>query len=195
MRGEAKSRGGLRGEAKVATATKKFHYDFRGKVVMDIGSSTGGFTDLALKAGAARVIAIEKGTKQMQEPMRSDERVELHEKTDVFDVRDFDVDTIMIDVSFLSIKKVLKHIKNIFRRECVDILALVKPQFEARPEELNNGIVKNNKIRREIFREFEDFLRKNNFLIIDKTEDIQKGKHGNQERFYFLRLYGEKTIA
>ena len=77
-----------RAELKLAEAVEAFGYDFRGKTVLDIGSSTGGFTKLALRKGARKVVAIEKGTKQMKAPLRFDERVELHEKTDIFDVRD-----------------------------------------------------------------------------------------------------------
>ena len=75
-----------RAELKLAEAVKDFRYDFRGKTVLDIGSSTGGFTELALEQGAKRVYAIEKGTNQMAKPLRYDPRIILMEKTDIFEV-------------------------------------------------------------------------------------------------------------
>ena len=74
-----------RAENKLKDAAEAFHYDFRSKTVLDIGSSTGGFTEYALSSGATRVIAVEKGTRQMKAPLRFDSRVELHEKTDIFE--------------------------------------------------------------------------------------------------------------
>ena len=74
-----------RAEYKIEDAAKAFSFDFRGKIVMDIGSSTGGFTEYALNRGAKIVIAVEKGTRQMKAPLRFDSRVELHEKTDIFE--------------------------------------------------------------------------------------------------------------
>ena len=87
-----------RAEGKLEGAVRAFRYDFRNKTVLDIGSSTGGFTELALKLGAKKVIAIEKGTNQMKAPLRFDMRVDLHEKTDFFDVTDLEaVDTVVAD--------------------------------------------------------------------------------------------------
>ena len=103
-----------RAEGKLEGAVRAFHYDFRNKTVLDIGSSTGGFTELALKLGAKKVIAIEKGTRQMKAPLRFDSRVDLHEKTDFFDVESLpEIDVIVADVSFVSLKKIL-----VKAREC-----------------------------------------------------------------------------
>ena len=76
-----------RGYFKIESATRAFNFDFKNKVVLDIGSSTGGFTQYALDHGATKVIAVEKGTNQMVSPLRFDPRIELHEKTDIFDIR------------------------------------------------------------------------------------------------------------
>ena len=102
-----------RAESKLVGAVKAFGFDFRGKIVLDIGSSIGGFTELALKLGAAKVIAIEKGTRQMKAPLRYDERIDLREKTDIFEVLDLGqrIDVVLADVSFVSLKKVLSHAK------------------------------------------------------------------------------------
>ncbi len=198
-----------RAELKLSGAVRAFGYDFRGKTVLDIGSSTGGFTELALRQGAAKVIAVEIGTKQMKAPLRFDPRVDLHEKTDFFDVvgvnkdgkllvkqRENDgelvtrlqVDTVVADVSFVSLKKILAHVKRVVQRRA-DFLVMLKPQFEARAEQLNRGVVKNEKMRREIIRDFQQWLAKNGFVIIKKRDNEVVGKIGkNQERFYWLRL-------
>ncbi len=198
-----------RAELKLSGAVRAFGYDFREKTVLDIGSSTGGFTELALRQGAEKVIAIEVGTKQMKAPLRFDARVDLHEKTDFFDVvgvnkdgkllfkqRENDgelvtrlqVDTVVADVSFVSLKKILAHVKRVVQRRA-DFLVMLKPQFEARAEQLNRGVVKNEKMRREIIRDFEQWLAKNGFVIIRKRDNEVVGKIGkNQERFYWLRL-------
>ena len=97
-----------RGYLKIKGASSAFDFDFRGKTVLDIGSSTGGFTKLALDSGAAKVIAVEKGTGQMVAPLRFDPRVELHEKTDIFDF-EAKPDVVVADVSFLSLTKILKY--------------------------------------------------------------------------------------
>ena len=195
-----------RAENKLAGAAQAFSYDFRGKTVLDIGSSTGGFTEYALLRGAKKVIAIEKGTKQMKAPLRFDPRIDLREKTDIFSVtrsslsRDQDenneneskidtrIDTILADVSFISLKQVLLHAKKQLASPQTDFLVMLKPQFEARPFQLKNGIVKNETIRRDIIKDFEAWLKNNGFLIVNKRDNTLAGKNGNLERFYFLKL-------
>ena len=81
----AKSSIRTRGYTKLSSAAKAFNFNFRDKIVLDIGSSTGGFTQYALDSGAKKVIAVEKGTNQMAKPLRFDPKIELHEKTDIFD--------------------------------------------------------------------------------------------------------------
>ena len=202
-----------RGYSKLADAAKVFDFDFRDKVVLDIGSSTGGFTKYALGRGAKKVIAIEKGTNQMEYPLRNDPRIELHEKTDIFDVKartvrfinnqknpeqgnidNFDnngiiqvPDIILADVSFLSLTKILKYAKINLSRSNTNFLVMLKPQFEATPAQLHNGVVKNETIRREIIKRFEQWLRQNGFIIIKKHDNDLRGKTGNRERFYWLK--------
>ena len=205
-----------RAENKLAGAAQAFSYDFRSKTVLDIGSSTGGFTEYALLRGAKKVIAIEKGTKQMKAPLRFDPRIDLREKTDIFSVtrsslsRDQDesevnksnldkpktdtpkinvkIDTILADVSFISLKQVLLHAKKQLASPQTDFLVMLKPQFEARPFQLKNGVVKNETIRRDIIKDFEAWLKNNGFLIVNKRDNTLAGKNGNLERFYFLKL-------
>ena len=201
-----------RAENKLAGAAQAFSYDFRGKTVLDIGSSTGGFTEYALLRGAKKVIAVEKGTKQMKAPLRFDPRIDLREKTDIFSVtrnslsRDqnksnenesktdvkidaiLKIDTILADVSFISLKQVLLHAKKQLAAPQADFLVMLKPQFEARPFQLKNGVVKNETIRRDIIKDFEAWLKNNGFLIVNKRDNTLAGKNGNLERFYFLKL-------
>lgn len=198
-----------RAELKLAGAVRAFSYDFRGKAVLDIGSSTGGFTELALRHGAVKVIAVEVGTKQMKAPLRFDSRVDLYEKTDFFDVvganedgkllvkqiendgelvKRLQVQTVVADVSFVSLKKILTHAKRLVQRKA-DFLVMLKPQFEARPQQLNRGVVKNERMRREIMKDFEQWLTRNGFSVVKKRDNEVVGKVGkNQERFYWLRL-------
>lgn len=179
-----------RAEGKLLAAVRDFKYDFLGKVVLDIGSSTGGFTELALGLGAKKVIAIEKGTRQMKAPLRFDPRVELHEKTDIFKVLILKekIDVIVADVSFVSLKKVLIHAKCFLASRETDFLVMLKPQFEADSGQLVRGVVKNEKMRREIMRDFEDWLKRNGFLVLGKRDNEVIGRKGNQERFYLLKV-------
>ncbi len=180
-----------RAEGKLAGAARAFSYDFRGKRVLDIGSSTGGFTEYALEHGAKKVIAVEKGTKQMKAPLRFDARIDLREKTDIFDVKKEEVgevDTILADVSFVSLRKIISYAKENLATIKTDFLVMLKPQFEAEEKQLNRGVVKNEKIRREIVKDFELWLVKNGFLILNKRDNEVVGKNGNKERFYLLKI-------
>jgi len=178
-----------RGYIKLADASRAFNFDFRGKVVLDIGSSTGGFTKYALEHGAKKVIAVEKGTNQMVSPLRYDQRIDLHEKTDIFNVEKLirTPDVVVADVSFLSLTRVLAHTKRHIAGPHTDFLIMLKPQFEAKPDQLVKGIVKNEKTRREIIKNFEQWLKQNDFVTIKKRDNTLQGKHGNKERFYWLR--------
>ena len=184
-----------RGYFKIEGAARAFNFErplgrvpfFKNKVVLDIGSSTGGFTQYALDHGAKKVIAVEKGTNQMKEPLRSDPRVELHEKTDIFDFVCIP-DVILADVSFISLTKVLKYAKDNLAKKDTEFLVMLKPQFEAAEKDLNNGIVKNETIRRNIIKNFEQWLKTNGFIIVNKKDNDLQGKHGNTERFYYLHL-------
>ena len=177
-----------RAEGKLEGAVRAFRYDFRDKTVLDIGSSTGGFTELALKLGAKKVIAVEKGTNQMKAPLRFDGRIDLREKTDFFDCEKMsEVETVVADVSFVSLTKILAHAKKIVPKSA-DYLVMLKPQFEARPDQLWKGVVKNEKVRREIIKNFEFWLKNNDFVILNKRDNEVIGKNGNKERFYFIKI-------
>lgn len=178
------SRAGL----KLASVAEKLGLDFKDKVVLDVGSSTGGFTDYALKHGAEKVIAIDVGTDQLHSSLLGHPRIELHEKTDI---RDFKysgppIDIVVIDVSFISLREILPAVAKLSKSD-VQIAAMLKPQFESNPKDVNKGVIKNDKIRRQILKDFEAWT-KNLFVTIDKADSEVTGAKGNLERFYLLRL-------
>jgi 23S rRNA (cytidine1920-2'-O)/16S rRNA (cytidine1409-2'-O)-methyltransferase len=178
------SRAGL----KLASVAQLLNLDFRGKTVLDVGSSTGGFTDYALKRGAKKVFAVDVGTEQLHPSLRGNPAIELHEKTDI---RDFYLaeekpDIIVVDVSFISLREILPHLaKNLSGKGTV-IAAMLKPQFEAGKDQTNKGIIKNDAVRRQILKEFETWARQY-FVIQDKRDSDVHGAKGNQERFYLLK--------
>ena len=177
------SRAGL----KLASVAEVLKLEFKGKVVLDVGSSTGGFTDYALKNGAKRVYAVDVGTDQLHPSLRRNPQIELHEKTDI---RDFYLktmpDIIVIDVSFISLRDVLPHLHENLSGPDTQVVAMVKPQFEAGKDQTNKGIIKNDSIRRQILKDFEIWA-KNLFVIVDKRDSDVAGAKGNQERFYLLK--------
>lgn len=176
------SRAGL----KLASVASVFRLDFSGKIVLDVGSSTGGFTDYALQHGAELVYAVDVGTEQLHPSLRGHERIELFEKTDI---RDFTPqktpDVIVMDVSFVSLRQILPHIATIAGKQ-TQIVAMVKPQFEAARNQITaGGIVKNDSVRRTILRDFEVWA-KSMFVVRAKADSDVHGAHGNKERFYLL---------
>ncbi len=175
------SRAGL----KLASVADKLAVDFRGKLVLDVGSSTGGFTDYALSRGARRVICVDVGTDQLHPKLRRDARVELHEKTDIRDfATDQSVDIILIDVSFISLREVLPHLAELANRQ-TQVVAMVKPQFETGNRLKNCGVIKNDTERRRILHDFEQWA-KRYFLLRAKADSAVAGARGNRERFYLL---------
>lgn len=177
------SRAGL----KLASVAKRFNVVFTDATVLDVGSSTGGFTDYALQHGARKVYAIDVGTDQLHPSLHANPKIELHEKTDIRDFTpDTPIDIVVIDVSFISIREILPHIASIITPASA-VLAMVKPQFEAGKQQINKGVIKNDSTRREILRDFETWA-KQYFLIVDKADSEVAGSKGNKERFYHLVL-------
>lgn len=180
------SRAGL----KLDSVAKALKLNFRDKIVLDVGSSTGGFTEFALKSGAQKVYAVDVGSDQMDKVLRLDPRIELYEKTDI---RDFIIkdstkkpDLILIDVSFISVRQILPHLFDNIVKTTTEVVVMLKPQFEAERNMLNKGVVKNEKHRRQILAEFETWVRPR-AKIVAKQDSQVAGKKGNVERFYLLR--------
>lgn len=177
------SRAGL----KLASVANLLRLDFKDKIVLDVGSSTGGFTDYALQRGAQKVFAVDVGTDQLHPSLRSDRRIELHEKTDIRDFIPSEVPQIVVmDVSFISLREILPHIATLADSN-TQIVAMLKPQFEAGRAQVNKGVIKNDSVRRQILKDFEAWSRKY-FVIIDKKDSEVAGTKGNRERFYLLQV-------
>lgn len=176
-----------RAALKLKSAAEIFKFDFTGLTVLDVGSSTGGFTQYALQHGAKKVIAVDVGTDQLHPTLRTDSRIELHEKTDIRDfMTDRPIDLAVCDVSFISLRQILPHVAQLVGPKG-EILAMVKPQFEAGQSDLKHkGVIKNDKMRRDILKAFEDWARVS-FVLTDKADSAVAGAKGNQERFYRLR--------
>ena len=181
-----------RAALKLESVAKTLNLDFRDKIVLDVGSSTGGFTDYALRNGASKVIAVELGTNQMDPRLLNNPQIELHEKTDIRDFaqnlkgQSFQVDLVVMDVSFISLQEILPSITTIVSSETV-IVAMVKPQFEAKNlDQKHKGVIKNDRMRREILKDFETWTQKL-FNIQAKMDSEIAGTKGNRERFYVLK--------
>jgi 23S rRNA (cytidine1920-2'-O)/16S rRNA (cytidine1409-2'-O)-methyltransferase len=202
-----------RAALKLASVVDAFKLDFTDKVVLDVGSSTGGFTDYALKHGAKKVIAVEVGKDQMHPSLRSNPRVELYEQTDIRRImlenkarrtepskvepwngeKDGVVyiseqpDFVVADVSFISLREILPHISKLVSRDS-QLVIMVKPQFEASHSKLKHkGVIKNDRMRREILKDFESWAAQY-FVILDKADSQIAGAKGNLERFYKLKI-------
>ncbi|MDX1765351.1 MAG: TlyA family RNA methyltransferase [Candidatus Saccharimonadales bacterium] len=171
---------------KLASANEIFEVDFRGKTVLDVGSSTGGFTDYALQNGAKKVIAVDVGTDQLHPSLAGDKRIELHEKTDIRDyITNNIINNIVIDVSFISMQEILPAVYKLANGDTL-VIAMLKPQFEAGPGLKHKGVIKNSKMRRKILQEFEVWV-KQKWVILKSTDSQVSGAKGNTERFYLLK--------
>lgn len=180
------SRAGL----KLASVAGMLGVNFTGKVVLDVGSSTGGFTDFALRRGAARVIAVELGTDQLHPSLQGHPQIELYERTDVRELGEklpiAVPDIVVADVSFISLRQILPHVATLCGKH-TEIVAMVKPQFEAEHSDLKHkGVIKNDRLRREILKSFETWTR-SYFTIRGQADSKVAGAKGNKERFYLLR--------
>lgn len=174
---------------KLEHALDRFNIDVEGVEAVDIGSSTGGFTDCLLKRGASRVIAIDVGTEQLVKELRENLLVELHEGTNV---RTFDlpsqVKLVVIDVSFISLALVLPKAYEFLKRggTCV---ALIKPQFEVGMETAKRyeGVITDEKLQRKAVASIKAFARKNKFEVIDEIPSPIEGEKGNKEFLLYLK--------
>lgn len=179
-----------RGGDKLAGTIKDWGIDWRGRTIADIGCGVGGFSDYVLQKGAGRVLAADVGNEQLAAKLQADQRLLWLPKTDARQLVWPDdwppADWILIDLSFISLRKVLPQLTGLGRAKS-NWLVLVKPQFESAGWELNKGLVKNSRQRREILVSFEDWLAKNHWRTINKRDAALAGAKGNLERFYWLQ--------
>lgn len=183
------SRGGL----KLDKAIKYFGIELEGMQALDIGASTGGFTDCMLKNGAVKVVAIDVGYGQLAWTLRNDERVTNLERTNIRYVKPEDIgiyaDFASIDVSFISLKKVLPVVRNLLKHEKGEVLCLIKPQFEAGREKVGkHGVVKDIAVHRQVVEEIVNFATGIGFYFKGLTYSPIKGPEGNIEYLCYLSL-------
>ncbi|MCC0637250.1 MULTISPECIES: TlyA family RNA methyltransferase [unclassified Clostridioides] len=181
------SRGGL----KLEKAMKNFDLTIDGKVCMDIGASTGGFTDCMLKNGAIKVFSIDVGYGQLAWKLRQDDRVVCMERTNIRNVTIEDTkqfaDFASIDVSFISLKLVLPKAKELVINNG-EIVALIKPQFEAGREKVGKkGVVREKSTHIEVIKMISDFSVQNGFEILGLDFSPIKGPEGNIEYLIHLK--------
>lgn len=185
-----------RGGYKLEKAVKTFGIDLAGKVMADIGASTGGFTDCALQHGAAKVFAIDVGYNQLDWKLRQDPRVVNMEKTNIKFVTEENlgemVDFISCDISFISLLKILPAAQSVLKKDGT-MAVLVKPQFEAGRDKVGKGgIVRDPAVHREVLHEVLSAMEEGGFRTVGLTWSPIKGGSGNIEFLAYL-MRSEET--
>jgi len=186
------SRGGL----KLEKALQVFNVDVKDKVLLDIGASTGGFTDCALQNGARKSYALDVGYNQLAWKLRQDQRVTVMERTNFRYVTPTDLNGEMpnfatIDVSFISLKLILPVLKTLLVADS-DVVALVKPQFEAGREQVGKkGIVRDPKVHLEVINKIVTFAVEQGYRVMDLSFSPITGGDGNIEFLLHLKWEGE----
>ena len=176
------SRGGL----KIEGAWTQFHFDLQGTICLDIGSSTGGFTDFMLQHGAAKVYAVDCGTNQLHYKLRQDPRVVVMENTNARHLTEEDIpekaDFCSIDTSFISLTHILPPLKNLLRPGG-HIVSLIKPQFEAGKEQVGKGgVVRDPAVHQEVIEKIKRFgTEELGFQWLGLCDSPIKGPAGNIE--------------
>ena len=184
------SRGGL----KLEKAVKAFELDFKDKIVLDIGASTGGFTDCSLQNGAKKVYAVDVGYGQLAWSLRSDSRVVVLEKVNARYLTEEQVpelaDFIVTDASFISLKKLVPHLIS-FLKEDGAFVSLIKPQFEAGKEKVGKkGVVRDPAVHKEVICDLLAFFEEQKLSVEKLTFSPIKGPEGNREYLVLLRKNG-----
>ncbi len=180
-----------RGGYKLEKAIDLWQVPLQDKICMDVGSSTGGFTDCMLQTGAQKVYAIDVGTNQLAWKLRQDERVISMEKTNIRyvtreDIADF-IDFFSVDVAFISLKKVLEPVKALLTQEGQGV-CLVKPQFEAGREKVGKkGVVRDPKVHREVLEQIMQYVLSIGFEILELSFSPIKGPEGNIEYLLYIQ--------
>ena len=182
-----------RGGYKLEKAIETFAIDLKDRICIDVGASTGGFTQVMLKNNCSYVYAVDVGTNQLAEELAANDKVKSIENTNFryIDIKIFDkdVDFIAIDVSFISLSHILPKVCEILAcREAIDVVALVKPQFEAGKEFVGkNGIVKDKKIHLKVLDKVYAYCADNSLHIVNVTYSPIKGGSGNIEYLVHIK--------
>jgi len=183
------SRGGL----KLEKAIRFFGINLDGKTAIDIGASTGGFTDCMLKNGAAKVVAVDVGYGQLAWVLRNDERVINLERTNIRRLKPEDIgfkaDFASIDVSFISLKKVIPPVRELLKPGTGEIVCLIKPQFEAERNQVGrHGVVRDIGVHKQVVRDIVSFALETGFFFKGITYSPIKGPEGNIEYLCYLSM-------
>ncbi len=181
------SRGGL----KLEKALESFPISLNGKITMDVGASTGGFTDCMLQNGAKKVFAVDVGYGQLAWKLRNDARVVNLERTNIRGVTSEDIgeklDFASIDVAFISLELVLPVVKRLLKEDG-GVVALIKPQFEAGRDKVGKkGVVRDSGVHREVISEIVGFAQNNGFEVLGLDFSPIRGPEGNIEYLIYLR--------
>ena len=184
-----------RGGFKLDKAVKEFNIDLNGKICLDAGASTGGFTDCMLQNGAKKVYSVDVGYGQFSWKLRNDSRVKVIERVniknceaeDIYDENEEKAEFLTMDLSFISITKVLKNIIRLADENKFEIVALIKPQFEAGKEQIGkNGVVKDISVHKEVIENVINYAKSLNLYVKNLTFSPIKGPKGNIEYLIYL---------
>jgi 23S rRNA (cytidine1920-2'-O)/16S rRNA (cytidine1409-2'-O)-methyltransferase len=181
-----------RGGDKLAAALEAFGVDPAGRVCLDVGASTGGFTDLLLQRGAARVIAVDVGYGQLAWRLRQDPRVTVLERVNIrhLDLLPVPADLAVIDVSFISLRLVLPRVRELLSPPG-DVVALVKPQFEVGKGAVGKGgVVRDPEQHRRVLSELRHFAEETGYTVAGEIPSPILGAKGNREFLFYLRRNG-----
>ena len=187
------SRGGL----KLEKAIKEFNIDLKDKVLIDIGSSTGGFSDCAIQNGIKKVYAIDVGTDQFDKNLRLNNKINLYENTDFRNIDNNiinDANIASIDVSFISVTKLTSKLKELTNLK--EVICLIKPQFECGKEisDKYRGVPLNKEVHKSIIENVIKSFKDNNYYINSLTSSPIKGGNGNIEYLAYFKRDKERSI-
>ena len=187
------SRGGL----KLEKAIKEFNIDLKDKVLIDIGSSTGGFSDCAIQIGIKKVYAIDVGTDQFDKNLRLNNKINLYENTDFRNIDNNiinDANIASIDVSFISVTKLTSKLKELTNLK--EVICLIKPQFECGKEisDKYRGVPLNKEVHKSIIENVIKSFKDNNYYINSLTSSPIKGGNGNIEYLAYFKRDKERSI-
>lgn len=183
-----------KGALKLLKAIESFNIDLSNKVMLDIGSSTGGFSDVALRNNIKKVIAVDVGTDQFDKELKKDSRIELHENTDIrnYIVTD-NIDTVTIDISFISVTKIISKLEEINPKE---IMLLIKPQFECGKEisDKYKGIPLDKEVHKDVIEKVIKSFENIDYNINGLTYSPITGGSGNIEYLGYFKKDNKKEI-
>lgn len=193
-----------RGGFKLKKALDTFPVKIEGRICLDAGASTGGFTDCLLQNGAKFVYAADVGYGQLDWKIRSDARVKTIERTnlkncsinDIYDTNEPVADLLVSDLSFISLTKVLPNLKNLLSPDFHEMILLIKPQFEAGKEKVEKGgVVRDKKVHQEVIENVINCAKELNYSINDLTFSSIKGPSGNIEYLIWLSSHNENETT